>query len=351
MGITPQSVVNDADAASRQLTFIHDCYGDALVERYIAGREFNVGIIELPELQVLPLAEVDFASAPELPWPIVTYEAKWSSGSAQDRATPVRCPVNIDVDLKRTIEQSAVAAYQMAGCRDYGRIDLRIDNQGCVYVLEVNANPDIGPEAGLARMLRAAGIEYDRFVSQLVATVASRHRSKAPLNDFQPSGTNSKITIRQLVPKDCPDLLELTRETDAFRPEEIEVAAEVLRDALKSASADDYQVLVAEVDGSSAGWSCHGRVPMTDATFDLYWIVVAPRAQRLGVGRALIAEVQRRVQSEKGRWLLAETSSTKPYAAAREFYRRCDFRQLSEIDDFYRRGDGRVIFGLRLDRS
>src|SRR5262249_18809959 len=116
-------------------------------------------------------------------------------------------------------------------------------------------------------------------------------------------------------------------------------------------SSGDYQALVAEVDGQSVGWSCHGRVPLTDATFDLYWIVVAPSAQRLGIGRALITEIQNRVQSENGRWLLAETSSTGPYAAAREFYLRCGFQQLSEIEDFYRRGDGRVIFGLRLDHS
>jgi ribosomal protein S18 acetylase RimI-like enzyme len=108
-------------------------------------------------------------------------------------------------------------------------------------------------------------------------------------------------------------------------------------------------VLVAELEGDAVGWSCHGRVPLTDATFDLYWIAVAPRVQGQGIGRTLLNEVEQTVQSKHGRWLLAETSSTTAYKPTRDFYQRCGYRMLNEIADFYRTGDGKITFGKRLD--
>ncbi len=91
LGIGQESVVSDWPALVRQVANIQERYGNVLVERYIAGREFNVGIIELPGLHALPIAEIEFCSSPEAKWPIVTYAGKWDVGSAADRATPVRC--------------------------------------------------------------------------------------------------------------------------------------------------------------------------------------------------------------------------------------------------------------------
>lgn len=178
LGIGPESVVTDRSALARQIEHVAARYGAVLVEPYIDGREFNVGIIELPKMHCLPLAEIEFQTDGGLKWPIVTYEGKWNMGSAADRATPVRCPANLEPRLADAIRDVAIRAYRATGCRDYARIDLRVDRAGNIFILEVNANPDAGPNAGLARMLAAAGIGYDDFVERLVDTAANRCHSK-----------------------------------------------------------------------------------------------------------------------------------------------------------------------------
>jgi D-alanine-D-alanine ligase len=362
LGISFASVTSDWAALEEQVALTHEKYGAALTERYIEGREFNVGIVELPELTVLPLAEIEFRTSANAKWPILTYDGKWSHNSNDDLATPVRCPANVEADLARHIEQTALAAYRVTGCRDYARVDLRMDSSGQVFVLEVNANPDIGPDAGFARMLRARGIRYEEFANRLIAN-AFRRRSAGPnANASSASNSNqaenrnaaslaaqSEVKIRALISDDIPYLLGFTSACGFFRPDEVTVAAELLNDAMREGPAGHYQVLVAENGGHPVGWSCHGRVPLTDATFDLYWIVVAPELQRAGVGRKLISAIEAKLRAESARWLLAETSSTAQYESTRRFYQRCDFAVLSQIDDFYRPGDGRIIFGKRID--
>ena len=210
LGISQESVVSNWPALERQIEHVSK-YGNVLVEPYIDGREFNIGVIALikgfrtlfpprtdedatashkknssdplfvplPELECLPLAEIEFRTGSDTRWPIVTYDGKWSAGSAADRATPVRCPADVDGALADRIRKTALAAFRITGCRDYARVDLRVDRAGNIFILEVNANPDAGPNAGLARALGAAGIEYRDFVLQLVATAAARdaHRN------------------------------------------------------------------------------------------------------------------------------------------------------------------------------
>lgn len=174
LGITGDSVVSEPSRLAAKIEQLQSRYGDVLVERYIDGREFNVAVIALPELEVLPLAEVDFGRDANCPWPIVTYDAKWTPNSTGWQATPVTCPADVAPKLAAEIRRLALAAFRVTGCRDYARIDLRATPSGEVYVLEVNANPDIGPSAGFARELAAAGIEYDEFVERLVTIAARR---------------------------------------------------------------------------------------------------------------------------------------------------------------------------------
>jgi D-alanine-D-alanine ligase len=348
LGIAYESVVVDRVALDRQVKESLR-YGPVLVERYIHGREFNVGIIELPEIKVLPLAEVEFQISSETPWPIVTYAGKWRSGSAADLASQVRCPATIDTRLAGDIVTAATEAYRVTGCRDYARVDLRVDEAGNICVLEVNANPDIGPNAGFARMLAAAGISYAEFTGRLVKKALSRRGASHSSFAHPAKEPSCALIVRAIRPDDVEGLLAMTRDCGAFRPEEIDVAAELLNDAVKH-PASHYQVLVAETGGGPGGWACYGRIPMTDSSFDLYWIVVSLQEQRRGVGRQLICEVERRLAAAGGRWLLAETSSTSAYARTRQFYRRCGYQEVGGIPDFYRSGDGKITFGKRLDR-
>jgi D-alanine-D-alanine ligase len=174
LGIGTESIVSDLAALERQLARIREAYGPALVERFIVGREFNAAIIALPEAVLLPLAEIEFSGPGPAGWQIVTYDAKWAIGSAADRQTPARCPADVDPTTAAEIGRVALAAFRLVGCRDYARVDMRVDEEGRVYVLEVNGNPDIDPSAGFARSLKAGGISYEEFVERLVQTAAAR---------------------------------------------------------------------------------------------------------------------------------------------------------------------------------
>ena len=146
------------------------------------------------------------------------------------------------------------------------------------------------------------------------------------------------------------------RETDwpraeraaVFSPEEIEVARELLK--LATAGSRDYAFLVAEEDDKAlSGLTCWGAVPITQGTFDLYWIAVDPARRRGGLGALLLGWVEENVKKRGGRLLVAETSSRTVYRPARSFYSRRGFAQAAVIPDYYALGDDLVIFTKRLD--
>ena len=387
LGLSAASVVTDNLRLIEQVLDIRHRYGGVLVEQFIAGREFNVAVVDLPEPTVLPIAEVEFCPTIHEHERVLTYAAKWDVGGAEDLRTPVRCPAKLEPALEVEIARQALAAYRLTGCRDYGRVDVRVDAEGRVYLLEINGNPDLSPTAGLARALAAAGIPYDRFIVDLVERAAQRGGGviaerpslalRVSVDDAQPTPTrsaseglprktptrsaiegqtvpqrrttNQPLRLRAFAADDIEALVDILRRCGEFRPEEVAVGEEVLREAAKPGREDDYAVTVAESAGRAVGWTCHGRVPLTDGTYDLYWVAVAPDWQTMGVGSALLADVERRIAAAGGRWLLAETSAAAPYSKTRAFYERRGFARLSEIADFYRAGDGRVIFGKRLD--
>lgn len=175
LGIGPGSVVSTMAEVLAEIQRVAARYGDVLVERFIAGREFNAAIVGWPEPRLLPLAEIEFAAELAPTQRLVTYDAKWAAGSAADRATAPRCPARLSAELGERLGAAALGAFRATGCRDYARVDLRVDDQEQVYILEVNGNPDISPSAGLARALAASGQAYDAFICEL-ATHAWQRR-------------------------------------------------------------------------------------------------------------------------------------------------------------------------------
>jgi len=177
-GIHSSSVVTEREALIDQVEAVRSRYGEALVERFVIGREFNVAVLELDRPQVLPVAEIEFKGAGRPGWQIVTYDAKWAVGSRADLETPVRCPAQVDEQAASGLHQLALATFRITSCRDYARVDMRMDASGRLFVLEVNGNPDIGPSAGYARALAAAGYEYDEFIESLICRAQQRGRSR-----------------------------------------------------------------------------------------------------------------------------------------------------------------------------
>lgn len=179
LGIDQSSVVLDGNSARARVAWIHATYaGPALVEAYLPGPEFNVGVLALPEPLALPVAEVAYEPT-EGTWPILTYAAKWAVGSVEDRASPIQCPARIERELADELSRLAVSAFKVTGCRDYARIDFRLDRRGEPMILEVNPNPDIGPGAGWTRALRASGRDYDATLAALTRQAWDRAGSTA----------------------------------------------------------------------------------------------------------------------------------------------------------------------------
>lgn len=169
VGIDQSSVVTNRSALASRVKVILQRYGaPVLVEAYLPGTEFNVGIVGNPMLRALPVAEMVFTPLSGVNWPIVTYASKWHTASPEDLAMQPRCPAQIDNRLSRELQEISIAAFKLLSCRDYARVDLRLDEEGNPNILEVNANPDLEPTAGLARMLKADGCEYAHFIQQLV---------------------------------------------------------------------------------------------------------------------------------------------------------------------------------------
>lgn len=350
LGLSQRSVVTDITACETQIDAMQAAFGEVLVERYVAGREFNLAVLDGEPRRVLPIAEIAFVPRPGA-WPIVSYDAKWTPDSADYAATPVVCPAQIDPPLADRLRQIALHAFAACGARDYARVDLRVDAAGEPFVLEVNANPDICPDAGFARALRVAGIDYRDFVDGLVTAAMRRSRRPAAARHVSPRRTGATtVRLRELRASDVEPLVEILRVCGVFRPDEVDVGREVLEEAARDGQAAHYHTTVAEHDGRPIGFECHGLVPMTDATWDLYWIAVDPRHQGLGIGARLAAHCEAAVRAAGGRWVLAETSGSDSYLPTRAFYLRSGYAIVGCVPDAYRQGDARVTFGKRVDR-
>jgi D-alanine-D-alanine ligase len=176
LGVEQRSVVKSARALHTRVREMHQEWDDVLVQRFIAGREVNVGILGT---QVLPIAEIDFSGMPDQYWRIVSYRSKWETGSDEDMGSVPRCPADLPDALVAELGRIALEAWHVVGGAGYGRVDIRIDESGRPWILEVNANPDFAPDAGLARMARTAGIDYASMVRLVCEQAFAQPRGSA----------------------------------------------------------------------------------------------------------------------------------------------------------------------------
>lgn len=349
IGISGDSVVADPAGLRRAL---HDAapHAPLLVQRYVEGRELNAAVVAgVP----LPVAEIEFAASAAGPR-IVSYAAKWDYGSDDDLATLPRCPAPLDAQSARRVQEIAAAAVEALGVRGYARVDLRLDQAGRPWVLEVNPNPDLAPGAGLTRMAAAAGWDHAELAARVLEAALDAAAAEASVEEARAvdarrtSTAPSVIELRPLLPVHRRAIETLVRDTGVFRESEVLVALDVV-DSYFTNPGQDYTALGAFTrEGSLLGYVCYGPTPGAEGTFDLYWIAVSPTAQGRGVGTLLLQEVERRLAQQHARLVIIETSGTPPYEPTRGFYRARGYHEVARVPDFYADGDDRVILAKRM---
>jgi D-alanine-D-alanine ligase len=176
IGVEQRSVVRNARQLAERVVAMHERWDEVLVQKYVDGREVNVGI--LGDV-ALPVAEIKFDGMPRGMWRIVSYKSKWETGCDEDLGSVPQCPADLPKELTVELKRIALKAWRVAGGEGYGRVDLRIDRNGKPWILEVNSNPDIAPDAGLARMARVAGLDYAEMIHAVCASAMKRRKSSA----------------------------------------------------------------------------------------------------------------------------------------------------------------------------
>jgi ribosomal protein S18 acetylase RimI-like enzyme len=157
------------------------------------------------------------------------------------------------------------------------------------------------------------------------------------------------MRIRPLLLKDRARLHSMLIDAQVFTAEEIGIAIELIDTVLRDENQKDYKIdCMVDDQDQPAGYICYGPTPMTQGTFDLYWIVVDPNVQRQGIGSRLLDFLQEMVREKEGRMILADTSTIPQYEKTRHFYLRNGFEEVAKVPDYYYPGNDRVTFCKRI---
>ena len=357
-GIYPSSVVNiGAGPLQKAVARVHhDFRHPALVEQFFGTRELNIALFQQGrDLVILPVAEIEFRNFGAERPRIVDYAAKWHASSFEYQNTVRVVPARVDQRLAARLRTAAREAWNVLGCRDYARVDFRLDEAGRFVVLEVNPNPDIAPDSGFEAALRAAGIPYRAFIKAILANARARlepgREAPPPRTGVTPKPRTSRhpgFTLRRTRQADRDAILDFMDKTGFFHGGDIDVAREVLDEALAKGPAGHYQSYTLVEKGQPRGWICYGPTPCTIGTYDIYWIGVSAASQGRGYGRALLEQAERQIRRQRGRVIIIETSGRPLYDSTRGFYLKTGYREVARVPEFYAAGDDRVIYSKRL---
>ena len=179
-GITEKNFCRTHAELEAQTAFLLETYQQpVIVEEYLPGAEFTCAVLgNGDEAKVLPIVGMNFASLPAGALPIYGYEAKWIWDRPERPLQMFDCPAHIDESLTREIERVTLEAYRVLGCRDWSRIDVRLDADGMPNVVEVNPLPGILPDPAdnscFPKAARAAGISYNALIQSCLRHAATR---------------------------------------------------------------------------------------------------------------------------------------------------------------------------------
>ena len=180
IGVTQKSIVRNVRELLETIGALQLEYqSPALIEQFIDGREFYVGVLGNANARALPVVEMDFSKFPADRPKIASYEAKWGEGGegtgVEFEGTESVFPENLDPEFEAAMQQVAVDAFHALRLRDYARIDLRVTEKGEIYVIEVNPNCYLEQNGEFARAAQRSGIEYDELIVSITELASARY--------------------------------------------------------------------------------------------------------------------------------------------------------------------------------
>lgn len=178
-GLFNENLVDDTESLKKIINKIIKNYNQAaIVEEFLNGREFTVSVIGYKEPIVLPIVEVKFDHLPENIRPMDSYEAKWIYDNPKSGIDPLVCPAEIDEELENKVKETTLKAFKALDCKDWARIDIRLDKNNAPNVLEVNALPgfmkDPEENSRLPKAAYAAGWSYERLIGEVLNSAVKR---------------------------------------------------------------------------------------------------------------------------------------------------------------------------------
>ena len=179
-GITERNLCQGPADLAAQVEFLLETYAQpVLVEEYLPGAEFTCAVLgNGRKARVLPIVGMDFDALPDGALPVYGFEAKWLWDRPDAPLRIFECPAAISDALRRTIESTTLRAYQALGCRDWSRVDVRLDAAGVPNVIEVNPLPGILPDPAdnscFPKAARAAGISYESLIQTCLTLAGER---------------------------------------------------------------------------------------------------------------------------------------------------------------------------------
>jgi D-alanine-D-alanine ligase len=180
-GIYASSFVHHKEELKREISRITSEYNQsALVEEFLSGREFTVAILgNNGDAKVLPAIEMRYDKYPEGTAPLYSYEAKWILDTKENDFDVFDCPADITKELETKINKVCIDTYRVLKCRDWSRIDLRLDKNGEPNIIEINPLPGIMPDptenSSFPKAARAAGIDYNDMINTVLASAVKRY--------------------------------------------------------------------------------------------------------------------------------------------------------------------------------
>lgn len=180
-GIFSSSFVKNTKELEDEVGRIITSYNQpALIEEFLPGREFTVAVLgNGDETEVLPIIEIRYDDFPQDVVPLYSYEAKWILDTKENNFDVFECPAKLDKQLEEKIKETVLRTYNVLKCKDWSRIDVRLDKNGVPNIIEINPLPGIMPDpnenSSFPKAARAAGMDYNQMIQRVLYSAAKRY--------------------------------------------------------------------------------------------------------------------------------------------------------------------------------